>query len=81
MNWQYLVFSAVWRIVRLWVDNGALDQLREIVEKLMAVDLPGEEKRQQAWEMAKELFSDMGTSAINFLIELAVNYVKAKQPA
>jgi hypothetical protein len=61
------------------VDNGALDQLREIVERLMDTDIPGNEKRSQAWEMARELFADLGNSAINFLIELAVNYVKAKQ--
>ena len=79
MNWQYLVFSTVWRIVRMWVDNGALDELRDIVTRLMDIDIPPEEKRQQAWEMAKDLFSDLGTSAVNFLIELAVNYVKAKQ--
>lgn len=75
---QYLVMSAIWRIVRLWVDNGALDQLREIVERLMDVDIPSDEKREQAWEMAKELFADMGASTLNFLVELAVNYVKAK---
>lgn len=79
MNWQYLVFSTVWRIVRMWVDDGALDELRDIVTRLMDIDIPSEEKRQQAWEMAKDLFSDLGTSAVNFLIELAVNYVKAKR--
>ena len=78
MNWQYLVFSAIWRIVRMWVDNGALDQLREIVERLMDTDIPGDEKREQALEMARELFSDMTMSTVNFLIELAVGYVKAK---
>ncbi len=78
MNLQYLVFSAVWRIVRLWVDHSGMEQLKAIVEKLMDADLSGEEKRQQAWAMAKDIFSDLSNSAINFLIELAVNYVKSK---
>lgn len=79
MNMQYLVFSTVWRIVRMWVEAGAMDELKEIVITLMDADMPGAEKREKALEMAGELFSYLSRSTVNFLIELAVGYVKAKE--
>lgn len=51
-----------------------------IVKNLMSSDLSSEEKRAQALkelaEQAKVLGLDVGKSALNLLIEMAVQYVK-----
>jgi hypothetical protein len=65
-----------------WILGGDIfARIKKIVEGLLAVDVPGEEKRQIAVKEAKLLGADIANFMINLGIEAAVYLLKAKSGA
>lgn len=63
-----------------WILGGDLfARIKQIVEGLLDVDAPGEEKRRIAIKEAKLLASDVATFMLNLGIEAAVFLLRAQQ--
>ena len=62
-----------------WITSpDFVNRVKDVVLSLFDKTISGEQKRKKAIKELKEEFKDMGSSLINMVIEIVVNYIKAK---
>ena len=58
------------------LDDAAIEKAVSLVERYDRKNLPGYEKRKEVYEELRKSLDNVADWAINFLIELAVAYVR-----
>ena len=69
---------AIDKFTKYLIGGELFDFIKETVSELFDVELSGEEKRNIAFAAAKEMFSKVGSTAVNIGIEMAVMYFNSK---
>lgn len=72
------LIAAMYRILKVLIQEEFVDQVKDIVVTLMDKDMPGEEKRKIALQQAKDLGYDIGNTLMNMALEIVVAYVKSR---
>jgi len=84
MNWLLKLIPT--EVILRWVakkltglDDKAIDLVIQKVEQIDKENIPGFEKRQKVYEQLRQSLDNVADWAINFLIELAIAYLKKKK--